>query len=44
MTTLLVIAILWWVAVRIVQLAAKLWRRADAEISPRIGVVAAAQG
>jgi hypothetical protein len=44
MTTLIVIAIIWWVAVRIVQLASKLWRLADAAGSPRIGFVAAAQG
>jgi hypothetical protein len=43
MTTLIVIAIIWWVA-GIVQLAGKLWRLADAAGSPRIGFVAAAQG
>jgi hypothetical protein len=40
MTTLLVIVIIWWVAVRIVHLLGQLWRLANAET----GVVAAAQG
>lgn len=42
MTTLIVIAIIWWVAVRTVRLLGQLWRLAHAEISPRIGDVAAA--
>ena len=44
MTTLLAIAIVWWVAARIVHLRGRLWRLANAETSPRIGLVAAAQG
>jgi hypothetical protein len=43
MTTLLIIAIVWWVAVRIVHLLGHLWRLADAAGSPRIGVVATAR-
>jgi hypothetical protein len=44
MMTLLVIVIVWWVAVRIVDLLGQLWRLADAAGSPGIGVVTAAQG
>jgi hypothetical protein len=44
MTTILVIAIVWWVAVRIIHVLGQLWRLADAETSPRIGVAAAARG
>src|SRR5712691_11668821 len=44
MSTLIVIAIVVWVVIRIVQLLSRLWRRVDAESSPRTGVVAAAQG
>ena len=42
MTTLLVIVIVWWVAVRIVHLLGHLWRLVDAAGSSRIGAVAAA--
>ena len=44
MTTLLVMVIIWWVAVRIVHLIGQLWRLVDATGSARIGVAAAAQG
>src|SRR6516164_10622599 len=44
MTTLLVIALIWWFAIRVVVVFGQLWRLANAERSPRIEVVAAAQG
>jgi hypothetical protein len=42
MTTLLAIVIVVWLGVRIVRLFRQLWRLVSAEISPRIGIVAAA--
>jgi hypothetical protein len=43
MTTLLVIVIICWVAVRIVRFLVHLWRLANAAGSPKTGVVAAAR-
>jgi hypothetical protein len=43
MTTLLIIALIWWFAIRVVVFG-QLWRLANAETSSRTGVVAAAQG
>jgi hypothetical protein len=39
MTTIIVILIVWWVVVRIIDLVRPLWRLANAQSSPRIGVV-----
>ena len=44
MTTLLVTAIVLWVAIRIVNLLGQLWRLANAATSPGIEGVATTQG
>jgi hypothetical protein len=42
MITLIVTIVVVWTLIRLVQFVSRLWRRADAAGSPRIGVVAAA--
>lgn len=42
MITLMIITVVIWTLIRIVQLVTLLWRIVDAEISPRVGTVAAA--
>jgi hypothetical protein len=42
MITSIVTTVVVWTLMRIVQFVIRLWRIADAEISPRFGVVAAA--
>ena len=43
MITLIIITVVIWTLIRTLQFVVQLWRLADGAISPRIGVVAAAQ-
>jgi hypothetical protein len=43
MITLMMITVVIWTLIRTLQFVFQLWRLADGEGSPRIGVVAAAQ-
>jgi hypothetical protein len=43
MMTLIMITVVIWTFIRTLQFVIRLWRLADGAISPRIGVVAAAQ-